>query len=442
MELDPELDPEVVMRDQPTINIGTVGSVSNGKSTITEKLSHTKTQRHSKEKERNITVLLGYANAKIYQCSQCPAPQCYQPRHSKDMEATCDLCDQPMKLRRHISIVDSPGHNLLMQTMLNGTCVMDTTILVESMENNPIPAQQTREHVLATQLVGLPNSIVCLNKMDLVKRKDAPAKLDELQIFLKGTLYESSPIVPVAANHGINIDVLCQYICQINEPERDFKSPVKMIIIRSFNVNNQFSSIEDLQGAVVGGTVMRGVLRIGDRIKILPGHIEKIEGERKPDEPRWRYRPLFSKVISINTDTNDIKFATPGGLVGVKLTLDPSLATKDGLVGQTMLSDSEEGHRVFETLFVKLDIIKERQDIKLEEGTILTINHNACNSQGVIKKIKGEKAQIMMTKRPVCCQIGNYVTVSYAQNPNSPNNIIVLGRAEICDGLVSDLFRS
>jgi translation initiation factor 2 subunit 3 len=431
-----ELNETIVKMAQPTMNIGTVGSVSNGKSTLVECMSLTKTQRHSKEKLRNITVLLGYANAKIFKCPKCPSPGCYQPPHSKDLEALCSKCGSIMELKKHVSFVDSPGHNLLMETMLNGTCVMDTTILVESVGNETFPAQQTKEHILATQLVGLPNSIVCLNKLDLVKRKTGLSKIEELQTFLKGTLYENSPIVPVAANRGFNIDVLCEYICSIDEPVRDIASPLKMAIIRSFNSNKQHGHVDDLTGAVVGGTIMQGILKIGDRVKILPGMIHKT----KDAENEWTYKPLYSTVISIETDTTPLSYAIPGGLIGISLTLDPALGSKDGLVGQTMLSENDNEHRVCERILVALDIIEERKNVKLEKNTILMINHNACNSKGQIIKIKDKHAEILMLEKPICCKNNDYITISFAADPKNPSNIIVLGRAQICDVVVSKLF--
>jgi translation initiation factor 2 subunit 3 len=82
-----------IMKHQPTINIGMIGSVSNGKSTITGKLTGIKTQKHSDELKKNITIKLGYANTKIFKCPDCPEPQCYQSHHSEIMEAQCKFCD-------------------------------------------------------------------------------------------------------------------------------------------------------------------------------------------------------------------------------------------------------------------------------------------------------------------------------------------------------------
>src|SRR3990172_10607755 len=87
-----------VRKNQPTINVGMIGSVSNGKSSITEKVTGIKTQKHSSEMKRNITIKLGYANAKIFKCETCPAPKCYQSYSSAEMEVKCLHCNGDMKL--------------------------------------------------------------------------------------------------------------------------------------------------------------------------------------------------------------------------------------------------------------------------------------------------------------------------------------------------------
>ena len=80
---------------------------------------------------RNITIKLGYANAKLYRCPVCEAPDCYQAYGSeKEDKATCKHCNSEMFLMRHISFVDCPGHDALMATMLAGAAVMDSALLL------------------------------------------------------------------------------------------------------------------------------------------------------------------------------------------------------------------------------------------------------------------------------------------------------------------------
>ena len=125
------------MQKQPTCNVGTGGHVSNGKSSIVKSVSGQKTQKHTAELERNITIHLGYANAKIWKCSgECLEPECYQSSPSSVFEYECNVCGTRAELVNHISFTDVPGHNSFMSTMLNGTCVMDYAIMVESAAND------------------------------------------------------------------------------------------------------------------------------------------------------------------------------------------------------------------------------------------------------------------------------------------------------------------
>ena len=118
---------EVISR-QATINIGTIGHVAHGKSTVVKAISGVKTVRFKNEMERNITIKLGYANAKIYKCLECPEPDCYQSYSSSTEDAPpCKHCANPLTLQRHISFVDCPGHDILMATML----VFNTNLRME-----------------------------------------------------------------------------------------------------------------------------------------------------------------------------------------------------------------------------------------------------------------------------------------------------------------------
>jgi len=128
------LSPEIISR-QATVNIGTIGHVAHGKSTVVKAISSVKTVRFKDELQRNITIKLGYANAKIFKCQNpdCPRPGCYAAYGSdKEDHPSClrDGCGGTMKLERHVSFVDCPGHDILMATMLNGAAVMDAALLL------------------------------------------------------------------------------------------------------------------------------------------------------------------------------------------------------------------------------------------------------------------------------------------------------------------------
>ena len=411
------------IHNQPTINIGVIGSVSNGKSSIVEKITGTKTQKYSTEIKKNITIKLGYANAKIYKCSICPEPKCYQSEPSNIFTSNCKYCDNVMILQKHVSFVDCPGHQTLMSTMLNGTCIMDTTILVESINNQTLPSQ-TKEHLSATKMANLSNSITCINKLDLIKKDQAIQKINQIKTSLIGTMAEHSPIVPIVANYGINIDILCEYICKYcPEPNKDLDSNVKMIIVRSFNINKQHSSIDQLEGGVVGGSILKGTLVKNDDIIIYPGVITK------GTTAKWNYKPIVGTVLTIHSEKNSLENAIPGGLIGVKLDIDPGLAAKDGLVGNILTKYPSSDLKIFETLFIEYELFGN----KIEKNDILIINYNACNEKSQVVKMKGQKAELLLLDRPICVSLGDFITLSHY----SDSITTVLGRGKIIDGLES-----
>jgi translation initiation factor 2 subunit 3 len=107
------LSPEIIAR-QATINIGTIGHVAHGKSTVVKAISGVQTVRFKNELERNITIKLGYANAKIYKCDDetCPRPQCYKSfKSEKEVDPPCDRegCKGTYRLLRHVSYVNPRG---------------------------------------------------------------------------------------------------------------------------------------------------------------------------------------------------------------------------------------------------------------------------------------------------------------------------------------------
>ena len=98
---------------------------------------------------------------------------------------------------------------------------------------------------------------------------------EDIKKFIEGTVAEGAPIIPTSAQLEYNIDAVVDYLCRIPIPMRDFISPPEMIIIRSFDVNKPGENAETLKGGVAGGTILKGVLKVGDRISIRPGLITK-----------------------------------------------------------------------------------------------------------------------------------------------------------------------
>merc|ERR1719276_407482 len=410
------LSPEVISR-QATINIGTIGHVAHGKSTVVKAISGVHTVRFKNELERNITIKLGYANAKIYQCKDplCPRPGNFLTRGS----STEDVVVQgkwTYELVRHVSFVDCPGHDILMATMLNGAAVMDAALLLIA-GNEPCPQPQTSEHLAAVEIMKLQHIIILQNKIDLVKEAAALQQHEDIKAFVKGTVADSSPIVPISAQLRYNIDVAAEYITNyIPVPVRDFTSDPKMIVIRSFDVNKPGQEVQDLRGGVAGGSIIQGVLRVGQEIEIRPGIISRGK------DGGMQCVPLFSRILSLFAESNDLQFAVPGGLIGVGTMIDPTLTRADRLVGQVLgsVGNLPEIYTELEVSYYLLrrllgvktsDGGKQAKVQKLSKGEILMVNIGSTATGGRVIAVKGDLAKIGLTQ-PVCTEEGEKIALS------------------------------
>src|SRR5215469_6536296 len=205
------LSPEIIAR-QATINIGTIGHVAHGKSTVVKAISGVQTVRFKSEQERNITIKLGYANAKIYKCDnpRCPRPTCYRSfKSDKEIDPACERegCSGTYRLLRHVSFVDCPGHDILMSTMLSGAAVMDAALLLIA-GNESCPQPQTSEHLAAIEIMKLDKIIILQNKVDLMKEENALSHYQSIIKFIRGTVADGSPIIPISAQLKFNIDAV------------------------------------------------------------------------------------------------------------------------------------------------------------------------------------------------------------------------------------------
>lgn len=409
----------VVMSRQATINIGTIGHVAHGKSTVVKAISGVQTVRFKTELERNITIKLGYANAKVYKCSnaECQRPANYRTYgSSKEDHPPCPVCGSSMTLQRHVSFVDCPGHDILMATMLNGAAVMDAALLLIA-GNESCPQPQTSEHLAAVEIMKLKNIIILQNKIDLVKEKEAASQYEEILAFIRGTVADGAPIIPISAQLKYNIEVIAEYICKkIPVPVRDFTSSPQLIVIRSFDVNKPGEEVDDLKGGVAGGSILRGVLKIGDEIEIRPGIVTKDQNGRV------NCRPIMSRIVSLYTEHNDLQFAVPGGLIGVGTKVDPTLTRADRLVGQVLggvgalpaiFTELEISFFLLRRLLgVKTDGDRKRGKVKkLTKGEILMVNIGSTSTGARILALKNDLAKVVLTA-PVCTRHGEKLALS------------------------------
>lgn len=415
------LSPEVISR-QATINIGTIGHVAHGKSTVVKAISGVQTVRFKNELERNITIKLGYANAKIYKCEDdsCPRPATYKAYGSSKEDApSCDVPgfeDKRMKLLRHVSFVDCPGHDILMATMLNGAAVMDGALLLIA-GNETCPQPQTSEHLAAVEIMQLSHIIILQNKIDLIQESAAANQHEQILRFIQGTIAEGAPVVPISAQLKYNIDVVCEYIVnKIPIPVRDFTSSPNMIVIRSFDVNKPGAEVDDIHGGVAGGSILKGVLKVGQEVEVRPGIVTK------NSEGKMLVAPIYSRIVTLFAEQNPLQFAVPGGLIGVGTTVDPTLTRADRLVGQ-VLGEVGQLPEVFSELEVNFFLLRRLLGVrtqgnekqgkvqKLSKGEVLMLNIGSMSTGARVVAVKSDLAKLQLTS-PVCTTEGEKVALS------------------------------
>ena len=191
-----------IMSRQSTINVGVLGGVAQGKTTLVENISGVKTIRFKNEKERNITYNLGYANAKLFKCDTCPIPECFQSFQSeKEDILVCDKCKGSLSLKRHVSFVDCPGYDIVKRNMLIGTSVMDQIILITDVYE---PFPQTSEYLDLIEVMNKNHINVLENKVDLLNgEKNVKEHYDYIRKYVDGSRAQNSPIIPISAKFKI-----------------------------------------------------------------------------------------------------------------------------------------------------------------------------------------------------------------------------------------------
>ena len=388
------------MPRQPEVNIGMIGHVDHGKTTIVEALTGVWAARHSEELRRGITIKLGYADAPIYKCPVCDEPANYSTSE------VCPNCGAKTAFERGLSFVDAPGHEALMATMLSGAAVMDGAVLVIAADE-PCPQPQTREHLAAMEIMSIDKIVIAQNKIDIVPKERALESYQEILRFVEGTIAEGAPIIPVSAQRRVNMDALLWAIEHyIPTPERDPTKPPRMYVVRSFDVNKPGTPAKKLMGGVIGGSILQGRFKVGDEIEIRPGV-----------RANGTYEPLFTEITSLHAGGRAVEEATCGGLVGVGTKLDPALTKADGLVGNVVgrpgtLPPVREELTLMAKLFekavgtkdmVKVEAIRKGEALLLDVGTAVTV--------GVVTAVSDDTVEVRL-KRPVCAEEGARVALS------------------------------
>jgi len=388
----------------PEVNIGMIGHVDHGKTTLTQRLTGKWTDEHSEELKRGISIRLGYADAAFYKCPKCDEPQCYTT------QKTCPHCKSKCELLRVVSFVDAPGHETLMATMLSGAAIMDGALLVIA-ANEQCPQPQTREHLTALEIVGTKKIIIVQNKIDLVSEADAIKNYEQISNFIKGTCAEGAPIIPVSAHHDINIDVLIKTMEErIPTPKRDMEKTPLMYVARSFDINKPGVKPSELQGGVVGGSLLQGTLSLGDEIEIAPGRKIEVEGKSSIE-------PIFTTVHSLFTGGISTEKALPGGLLAIGTMLDPARVKSDSFAGR-MVGKPGKLPPVLDHFDLSMHLLKRVvgtideknvEPLKTNEPLMLTVG--TATTVGVVSELRKELIRVKL-KLAVCAQEGQRIAVS------------------------------
>lgn len=388
----------------PEVNIGMIGHVDHGKTTLTQRLTGKWTDEHSEELKRGISIRLGYADAAFYKCSTCDDPACYST------QKICLNCKGKTELLRVVSFVDAPGHETLMATMLSGAAIMDGALLVIA-ANEVCPQPQTREHLMALEIIGAKRIIIVQNKIDLVSEEDAVKNYEQIIKFIKGTCAEGAPIIPVSAHHDINIDVLIKTMEEyIPTPKRDTDKPPLMYVARSFDVNKPGTKLSELKGGVVGGSLLQGTLKKGEKIEIAPGRKREVEG--KPV-----LEPIFTTAHSLITGGTVTNVALPGGLIAIGTELDPTMVKSDSLAGK-IVGRPGELPPVLDIIDLSMCLLKRAvgtideknvEPLKTNEPLMLTVG--TATTVGIISELRPDWIRVKL-KLPVCADQGQRIAVS------------------------------
>jgi len=270
-------------------------------------------------------------------------------------------------------------------------------------------------------MMGLENYLVLQNKLDLVNESRAIESHREISNFLTNTHAAKSPVIPISAQQGINIDILCKSIANMNIPKRDINSHPHMIVVRSFDINKPGEEdISNLKGGIAGGSLLRGTISIGDQIEMRPGKVVKFA------DGTFKCYPLRSKVVTLFSDANPLEIATPGGLIAVGTKLDPSLARGDGLKGQVigLPGFMPPVYSLLEVSYVPMKRVvgvDEKEDaqhladkkstLRLKKGETVRLNVGSATVDALVVATKADLAKLSL-KIPCCAELHSKLSVS------------------------------
>jgi selenocysteine-specific elongation factor len=242
--------------------LGTAGHIDHGKTALIRALTGVDTDRLPEEKKRGITIDLGFAPL-----------------------------DLPGGLRA--SVVDVPGHEGLVRTMISGATGIDVVLLVVAADEGVMP--QTREHVAICQLLGLTRGIVALTKIDAASDDVAELAADEVRELLAGTALADAPLVRVSAVTGDGVEELREELVRVlseADPRTPRCGPARLAIDRTFAMKGF--------GTVATGTLVGGALKVGQAVEVQPSGLRgRVRGLQCHGQSAERVEPGVRCAVNL-----------------------------------------------------------------------------------------------------------------------------------------------
>lgn len=340
------------------IILGTAGHIDHGKTSLIRALTGIETDRLKEEKERGITIELGFASITL------PGGEI-------------------------VGIVDVPGHEKFVKNMVAGASGIDLVAMAIAADEGVMP--QTREHMEICTLMGITHGFIALTKIDLVDEELMELAMEDIQEFTRGTFLEDAPIVPVSSATGQGLDEIVKTLDRICHeiPQRPFSSIFRLPVDRVFSMKGF--------GTVITGTLTSGKIDLGENIMIFPSMItSKIRGIQVHGNSEQTVSA--GTRTAINFQGLDIEAVNRGDILSTPDTLRPSY-----------MVDVE-----FHYLKTNAKALKPRTRVRFHSGTSEILGNLILLDREEL--LPGDSACVQIRlESPVCCVKGDrFVTRSYS----------------------------
>jgi len=391
------------------LNICTLGSVADGKSTMVKMLTGEKTQRDSRELKRNITINAGYANLKIWECLDCNIK--YSSGEGV-IEYNCSNCDVNCNLNKHISFADCPGHQELIITTMSSVSIMGGCIVIISVETPLKDKPQLKQHLLAAKFANLTKLIICLNKCDLQEKSIVMERYNELLLILEEFKIEPLIIIPTSfTNNCGSVELINAIDKYFTISENDSLTEKTLFrITRTFDINKPGTQFQNVTGGCIGGTLISGKLKINDEVEIRPGILTKGKNGK------YTHEPIITNLLSFETNNNNLEQVIPGGLVSIRTNIDPYYCKGNNMLCGNVLGKVGELPPVYHDINIEYTKIENFNGIwnpKNGDQVFLQIENMSVEAR--LLKVKNNNIFAFQLIKPACIDSNSKIIVCRKQ---------------------------